>query len=134
MDIKSFIKSKRRFILYSLTGCINTLVDFMVFMAVYELTGIPEEYCQAIGYSAGIISSFLLNSHLAFKDNNGGPLYLQIFRFLFVSAISLLIGTYGMKTLVGIHLGAYISKAIITVIVALVNYFGYKILVFRVKD
>ena len=82
------IKKHRRFITFAVIGGVNTFVDFLVFTAFYELSGLAIDICQAIGYCAGIINSFILNRNLTFKNQGTRPVIEQIIRFLVINGIS----------------------------------------------
>jgi putative flippase GtrA len=127
-----FIKYKR-IIIFAVVGGINTLVDVGVFTAFKELTGIPSWYCQALGYTAGVICSFVINQKVTFRDGEKGNLFYKLLRFVVINTISLGISVFGMKLMVSGGMNDYIAKAIITVVTMVINYIGYKTFVFRVK-
>lgn len=133
-DFVKFLKSKKRFITFAVIGGVNTLVDFLVFTALYELAGLAIEMCQAFGYCAGIINSFILNRSLTFKKNRTRPIIEQIIRFLVINGISALISMALIKWFYWMGLHEYIAKIIVTGIVMIINYIGYKLFVFSPGD
>lgn len=134
MKIKTIVQKYRRFVLYALVGGINTGIDFFVFTLLHMTTSLSEGYCQAISYTAGVVSSFLLNQNVTFKDGKETRVIHQVIRFICVNAVSMLVGVGGIRALVATGLNPYVAKLIITMTVAGINYFGYKLLVFRVQE
>lgn len=123
----------KRFITYGLVGCINTLVDFLVFTLMLSVVGLDVKWAQSIGYLTGVLTSFTLNRNITFKGGKNN-VTAQIVRFIVVNGVSYLVSTNLIAWLVGQGLNAYLAKVAISVVVMLINYFGYKVLVFGVKD
>lgn len=126
-DLKDFIK---RFIAFSAIGCINTLIDLGVFWLCSSAAGLPSWLSQAAGYSSGVVCSFILNRNVTFRDHNRKT-GLQIPLFLAINLFSLLISTLAMHWLTGGGMNEYLAKAIVTAATMLINFFGYKYLVFN---
>ncbi len=131
--LKALIIKHKRFILYALVGALNTVVDFLMFTLFYRLIGLPEGWSQVIGYISGILCSFLLNSNVTFKDKTVST-GKSALRFIIVNGVSLGVSTLAIELLIGAGLQWIIAKLLITVLVALINYVGYKLVVFKVKD
>ena len=129
--MKELILKYKQFILYAIVGVINTLVDLGVYSLVLFLSGIPT-LSQIVGYASGILCSFCLNRGVTFKEENGGSPLLQFLRFLLVNGVTLGISVLGIRFLTE-HwtMSGYLAKLPITVVTFVVNYLGYKILVFR---
>ncbi len=132
--IVELIKKHKHFILYALTGGVNTLVDFLVFTAVNVFTPLPAAGCQACGYIAGVVTSFILNRNVTFRDGENKSIFAQLWRFICVNSVSLLVSTVGIQLLSNMGLNEYIAKVIILAVTTIINYVGYKLLVFKVKD
>ncbi len=133
-NIGSLIVRYKRVILFLIIGGINTAVDYLVFTAAELATPLPIEYSQACGYIAGIISSFILNQAFTFRDAEKSNSVIKIVRFILVNAVSLGVSMYGIKLLTLLGLNKYVAKTIITVVTMAINYIGYKLFVFRVKE
>ena len=133
-SIKELIKKYRRFIVFALIGGINTAVDFLVFKLAGAITPLAVEYCQALGYTAGIVCSFMLNKNITFRDSEKGKTPFKFLRFIIVNLVSLGVSMHGIKFLVASGMGENIAKVIILCVTMLINYIGYKIFVFRIKE
>jgi putative flippase GtrA len=117
---------------FAIVGCINTGVDFFTFFVLFSYAGADKMYCQAAGYTMGIINSFLMNKLWTF-DSRKSPIGTgkQMLRFLGVNLASLGISLLGLNYFSRYYgLNLYTSKIIITIIAQIINYLGYKKLVF----
>ena len=132
--LKALFQKFRRVILFGITGCINTLVDFGVFTVCSELLHWDAGPCQAAGYLSGVVCSFLLNKNITFRDGHGGRLGWQLLLFVIVNAVSLGASSLLIDLLTQAELNRYIAKLIVTLLSMCINYFGYKHLVFQIKE
>ena len=122
----------KRFITFGLVGCINTLIDFLVFTLCYTYLALTLEISQTAGYASGLVCSFLLNRRFTFSDR-AKRTRAQLLVFIAVNAVSYGISVILMSPLTALLGNAYITKILVTGIVMLTNYFGYNTLVFKVK-
>lgn len=125
----------KSFIRFSIVGVINTLVDFSVFAMFHSLFGVDKLICQVAGYSMGVVNSFILNKFWTFENSNSKFNTInQMVRFIGINLVSLAISLLGLKLISDWYgLGTYVSKVIVTIMAQAVNYFGYKLLVFKSK-
>ena len=128
--IKKIIQKFRRVITFGIVGVINTGVDWAMFMICHELVGIRPELSQALGYASGIICSFVLNRSFTFKDRSDA-FWRQLIKFIAVNAVTMFVSAMLMGRLTSMGINPYISKAFVTGVVMIMNYFGYKLVVFR---
>ena len=147
--LREFISKFRRFLTFSIVGIVNTLVDMACFALAFSLIGWPDEISQIIGYCCGLICSFLLNRRFTFHDGQR-RLWGQIFLFILVNLVSMGISVVLIDLITGwlellahlpllgwlvrTTLHVYAAKCFVTVAVMLINYFGYKYIVFRVDE
>lgn len=130
--IRDVCSKFHRFITYGIVGVVNTLVDFTFFTLCLKLWGLTPRISQVFGYLAGFTCGFILNRRVTFKDISG-KLSRQLVLFLLVNCLSLSISSI----LIGIladTLNAFIAKILVSGIVLLINYSGYKYIVFRSSD
>ena len=127
-----FLKCKR-LILFCFTGCINTLVDFCAFTFAAELLHLSAALSQAIGYAVGLVCSFVLNKNLTFRDGHGAA-GRQALLFIVVNAVSLGVSSLLISLLTAASLNKYLAKIIVTLVSMCINYFGYKHLVFQIRN
>ncbi len=125
----------RRVITFAGVGVLNTLVDFLAFTLAVNLLGAGVEVCQTIGYFAGIINSFFFNRQFTFKKGATTRLGAQVMRFIVVNGVTYLVSIWLIRLLnIDWRVNVYVSKLLVTVVVMVVNYIGYKIFVFGVED
>lgn len=130
--LEVFAKLKQ-FITYGIVGCVNTLVDFVMFTLAGEVFGLGAGLSQAIGYSCGVICSFVLNRRITFR-NGTRPFWQQMLLFLAVNAVSLVCSSLLIELLHDAGMNRYLAKIIDVVIFTLFNFFAYKLVVFREKN
>lgn len=121
---------------FSVIGVINTLVDFTVFTVFNGFIGVNYTFSQVIGYSCGVINSFIFNKKWTFSDaNNNKGIYKELVKFIIVNSVSLMVTLVSMKILVkDLKVNVYISKIIVTFIAQAINFLSYKLLVFNIKE
>lgn len=118
---------------FSVVGVLNTFVDFLMFTAAYQLIGIHYTQSQVIGYSFGIINSFILNKNWTFEGGNTKKKTpLELVQFVIVNICTLIITLFCMKALVNnLSLNVYLAKIIITFIAQGINFVSYRFLIFK---
>ena len=109
-----WIARAKRFATYALVGCFDTGMDWVAFTTAHELLHFTPMLCQAIGYAVGTVCSYFLNGRITFRDGHIAR-WRQCARFAAWNVVSLALSEVG-----------------VTLEVALLNYFGYKYIVFAV--
>lgn len=118
---------------FSIVGAVNTLIDFLMFTIFNELVGVGYMTSQVLGYSFGIMNSFIFNKKWTFKDRkaNKKTLY-ELLQFIIINLISLIITVIAMNLLVkNLNINVYVAKIIVTFIAQITNFLAYKLLVFN---
>jgi len=133
---------------FAIVGVLNTLVDFAVFQTLNLTLGWVYA-AQVLGYTFGVINSYLWNSNWTFREQRTRSLK-EILLFLLVNVASLGVSlgmiwlcreVFGVTNewvagwmphfLAGFIKGDTVSKLIATVVAIVVNYFGNRLFVFR---
>ena len=130
--IKKMLHRFRRLIRYGVCGAVNTAVDWAVFGLLYHLAGLPAYVSHALGFIAGSVCGYTLNSRFTFREGRGrtkaqGAQYVGIDTALFVSSSGL------MKLMEDRGWNVWLAKIGLTAVFALVHYVLYKFLVFRIR-
>lgn len=134
---KRLIEKYKRFVEFGLVGCINTLVDFGVFTLCSEAVQLAPALSQAVGYGSGIVCSFILNHSITFADAKKEKAVgqaLRFIRFVVVNGFSWVLSTVMMQYLTDWGMWKYLAKVIVTAVTMIINYFGYKIIVFQIRE
>lgn len=131
MKLKPLTKKYRRVLLYYAVGAVNTAVDFIIYYAMYYFTR-EVVLSQGIGYLSGVLCSFCMNRGITFRDRKAGNPGLQMLSFLLVNLFSFGAGLLCIGYLTkGIRISPLLAKLPVSFATSIINYFGYKVLVFR---
>jgi len=135
---------------FAIVGVLNTVVDFAVFQTLNLTLGWVYA-AQVLGYTAGVINSYLWNSNWTFREQRTRS-FREIALFLLVNLASLGV-SLGMiwllrekagitnewvagwmpKAFAGFIKGDTVCKLIATVVAIAVNYVGNRLFVFKSK-
>ncbi|MGI6028357.1 MAG: GtrA family protein [Candidatus Heteroscillospira sp.] len=135
--MKELITRYMRVIKFGAVGIVNTAVDFLVFTMASELLVMKPAGAQSLGYGAGIVCSFVLNRFVTFSDakkERGAGQFMRIVRFLVVNGVSWAVSAGLIELFTGLGMWKYLAKLVVTGVTMVLNYFGYKILVFNIKE
>lgn len=61
------MRLEAQFLRFCLIGGLNTAIQYVVFLLLFRLLGVPMVLSSAIGYVAGILNSYALNRRLTFQ-------------------------------------------------------------------
>lgn len=148
--LKALFEKHREGILYLIFGVLTTIVNFLAFW-LFEITLGGDLYLvsNAIAWIIAVVFAYLTNKLLVFRSKDFCPraLLKEIPEFLGARVLSFLIEEGGMWLFVdaldfaaisfsplGITVtGTVIAKAILAVIVVVLNYFFSKFIIFKEK-
>ena len=130
---RNLFEKYRSFLRFAIVGGLNTGVDFLTFAVLHSCFGAGRDICQVAGYSMGIVNSFFWNKWWTFREHSSSTRTpVQFIEFAGVNLISLGVSLLGLDLLNGsAGINIYISKAIVTVTVQLLNYTVYKQVIFE---
>ena len=143
-------KTVWQIIKFAIVGVLNTLVDFAVFQALNLLLGWVY-VAQVIGYTCGIINSYVWNSNWTFREQRTRS-FREIALFILVNLASLgvslgviwlcrdvfgitneWVASWMRGALNGFIKGDTVDKLIATCFAIVVNYVGNRLFVFNQK-
>ena len=118
---------------FSIVGVVNTLIDFLMFTIFHGLIGLSYIVSQILGYSCGVVNSFIFNKRWTFEDaHSNKKTFHELLEFVSINLVSLIITIISMSFLVkNLALNVYLSKVIVTVIAQITNFLAYKLWVFN---
>lgn len=133
------VNKYRQPLLFCLIGGMNTAVDYAVYSAVLFLSGTRGDVsaillliAQVCGIAAGVANSFGMNRWFTFRhEAKGGTTGIQLIRFLLVNALTLTLSYAALWALTRQGVNPYLAKVPVVPLTMLVNYFGYKLFVFK---
>lgn len=118
---------------FGLVGVLNTLIDYAVYTVLLFIPFFRRWYvlAQAIGYTAGLCNSLVLNKRWTFAQREAMT-KAQLLLFLAVNLAALLVSTLVLVlTQEMLGLNPYVGKIVATVFSMAVNFVGNKLIVFR---
>lgn len=128
---KLFLGETWQFVKFGLTGVMNTLVDYTVFLMLSYLS-VNIYLSQVVAYSCGMLNSYVVNRSWTFKSRKSF-FSVQMLRFVVVN-LSLLVISLGVLWL-GSQLGynKFISKLGATAVTLVVGFIVNRFWVFNGK-
>lgn len=118
---------------YIVVGGSSVVIDYVVFVALYNLFDIALSVSLTTGFIVGLLWNFLLNKFWAFQSDDNAPhrhkretmLYaaLVVFNFGFTNGFVVVVDAIGIPP--------EVSKIIATAMITLWNYYLYKHYIFK---
>ena len=121
---------------YLVFGVLTTVVNYLVYLPVYNGLGISATVSNLIAWVAAVAFAFVTNKPFVFKSHDWSPAVVvpELVKFVSCRVASGLMETVILLVAVDLLGGnGNIWKLLTSVIVVIVNYFGSKLLVFRKK-
>ncbi len=134
--IIELIKKHKELIAYGIFGVLTTVVDFLSYFLLANIFFVEENISNILSQVIAIIFAFVTNKIFVFGDKKNGlkNISVQFTKFFSMRLVSLIINSglfYLMVDLLKIN--DMISKAIVSIIVVILNYIFSKIFIFK-KD
>lgn len=115
---------------FGVVGAINTAIDFAVFFTLYSLFAVHLVIANVIAFLAAVTNSYLLNKFWSFNHLDSGPMHWrQFFLFATISVLALSVNT-AILVIGEPYLPILLLKIIGAVVVPLINFVGYRYVVF----
>ena len=82
-----------RFLKFAMVGVTGTVVDFGILNLLRMLFDIPLVWAQAISFTCAVINNFLWNRYWTYPESRSKGAPKQLFQFLIISIVGILIRT-----------------------------------------
>lgn len=110
-----------RFAKFLVVGCINTAITYLCYV-VLRLFDLQPEWCNTIGYIAGVINSFVWNKTWVFQTH-GTNVVREAFAFLVVFAVCFLVQMMVFRTLIHqMAVNEYVAQLLGMVVYTVLNF------------
>lgn len=132
--VKTLIQKYWDVITYLIFGVLTTVVNYLVYLPVYNLLGLSAAVSNAIAWVVAVAFAYLTNKPFVFKshDWSAKTVIPELTKFVSCRVASGLMETLILLVTVDIlHWNGNIWKLITSVLVVILNYFGSKLLVFK---
>jgi gtrA family protein len=132
--MKSFNKGfKYELIAYIIFGILTTVVDWVVY---YILSGLGVNYIinSIISWTVAVLFAFITNKLFVFDSKRLKNIFRELVLFVLSRLSTLVINLAGMYVLISLlKLNEFISKAILSILVVILNYIFSKLFIFKTK-
>lgn len=132
--MKSFNKGfKYELIAYIIFGILTTVVDWIVY---YILSGLGVNYIinSIISWTVAVLFAFITNKLFVFDSKRLKNIFRELVLFVLSRLSTLVINLAGMYVLISLlKLNEFISKAILSILVVILNYIFSKLFIFKTK-
>lgn len=124
----------RETITYGIAGVSTTIVNFAVYHLFCNIWGIPNLISNAIAWVAAVLFAYVLNARWVFQDKqeDAAGESKKLLKFFGARVITFGVEEAGMFLLVDLlHGPNLIMKAVVAVLVIILNYIFSKLFVFK---
>lgn len=130
--IKELLVKYKSFIRFAIVGVINTIVTILVNMLCNNVFNIHYQISWVIAYAAGVTNSYIMNKLWTFESKGGNKTTTEMLQFVAVNLVSLAATSLGLKYFVdNMGINKNLAQLPTIVISQFINYFGYKLWVFK---
>lgn len=132
----AFLKKHKELITYALFGGLTTVVNYLVYLPVYNLAHISAAVSNIIAWVAAVIFAFLTNKPFVFESHDWSAkvVFPELWKFIACRLGSGLLETGIIFIAVDLlHGNGNIWKLLTSVLVVVINYVSSKLLVFHRK-
>ncbi len=93
------MKLPAQFTKFVLIGFVNTAIHYSVFILLFRVFGVLMLVASGIGYSLGVLNSFIMNRKWTFEMNNKANIP-EFTKFVIVNVVSLIVNLGALRVLV----------------------------------
>ncbi len=131
--VKTLYKKHRSTVIYLVFGVLTTVVNYAVYLPLYNFTGLPASVCNAVAWVAAVAFAYVTNKLYVFESKSwDSGVWGELLRFVGSRVASGAIETVSLLLTVDI-LGwdGNIMKLLLAVFVIVFNYVLSKFFVFK---
>lgn len=132
--VKGLLTKYKSFIRFAIVGVINTLVTITINILCNNVFNLYYKISWVIAFAGGVTNSYIMNKLWTFESKGGSPKKTtkEMLQFLTVNLVSLGATTLGLTYFVeNMGINENIAQLPTIVISQFINYFGYKLWVFK---
>lgn len=135
--IKDLLIKYKEVISYLFFGVLTTAVDFVSYYILTRLLSLDEGFSNVLAQFLAIVFAYVTNKLFVFEDktNTIKSLIIQFGKFFSLRLVTLVINTVLFIIMIDkLGINDMITKAIVSVIVIILNYVFSKLIVFKAKE
>jgi len=115
---------------FMLVGVLNGVIGLGTTYAAYNLFNVPYPLANVLGYTLGLINSFILNKKWTFQSKKDPKKEIILFLLIFGVSYSLNLGSVVVSVEL-LHLDPNLAQLVGVFFYTSSNFFGNKLLTFR---
>jgi putative flippase GtrA len=115
---------------FVLVGILNGIIGLGTTYAAYNLFNVPYPLANVLGYTLGLINSFILNKKWTFQSKKDPKKEIILFLLIFGVSYSLNLGSVVVSVEL-LHLDPNLAQLVGVFFYTSSNFFGNKLLTFR---
>jgi len=124
----------RQIVKFLIVGLINTGIHYVVFLLLYRLIDVNYLIASVVGYSCGLLNSFILNKRWTFKTINVRK-DIEFVKFIIVNVVALAVNIAALRFLVeAMGIKPEISQIAAIGFSLVINFLGNKFWTFQTKS
>lgn len=132
--LKSLARSHWDIVTYLFFGVLTTVVNYLVYLPVYNLLHLSAAFSNAIAWVAAVAFAYLTNKPFVFKSRDWSrqTVIPELTKFVSCRLASGILETAILFVTVDLlHWNGNIWKLVVSVLVVVLNYVASKLLVFK---
>lgn len=132
--LKSLARSHWDIVTYLFFGVLTTVVNYLVYLPVYNLLHLSAAFSNAIAWVAAVAFAYLTNKPFVFKSHDWSrqTVLPELTKFVSCRLASGILETAILFVTVDLlHWNGNIWKLVVSVLVVVLNYVASKLLVFK---
>lgn len=134
--IKRLMRRHREIVLYIVFGALTTVVNYIVYLPLYNLVQFSAALSNGIAWAAAVVFAYITNKQFVFQSNDWSlkVIFPELWRFMICR-----IGSGAAETLIiyitvdCLTLDGNVMKLLTSILVIILNYVASKLLVFQRK-
>ena len=124
----------KEFLRYISVGVVNTISSYLIIITFQYLLYFSPQVSNLIGYTIGLIVSYILNKRFVFKSRKASYFIFGV-KFLWAFIVSYAVNFLSLNLLLKFDIKEYIVQAICMAIYSIIFYIICKFYVFKkLKD
>jgi putative flippase GtrA len=118
---------------FAVIGVVNTLIDLGVFLAAYNLVGLPLIPANVLAWLVAVSGSYVMNSSITFAAESGGVLRWRAYGAFVASGIAGVIANTATLLVASYWMPVIAAKLIAILASFVVNFSLSHLVVFRTR-
>lgn len=126
---------RKAYVKFFITGCFTLFLDLLFLFLLHDVLNQSLLPSTALAFFLSFLFNFFTHKFWTFRDNNLAYVHRQLFSYLFISFLNLLINVKLMHIFSSINGFNYLcSQSLVTVIIGVESFIIYNFFIFKKKS